>query len=85
MYIGNWVFLDCFPIAASSPLCKQYNVYQDESWGCEWAAGSFPMLSSNSDIEVYTIGGALTDNTVVITVDLDTDTIVSSQVEGNVL
>lgn len=23
-------------IAATSPLCKQYNVYPDESWGCEW-------------------------------------------------
>jgi hypothetical protein len=76
---------EALKIAASSPLCKQYNVYPDESWGCEWAAGSFPMISSNSDLEVYTTGGTLTDNTLVITVDLDSGTIVSSQIEPNVL
>lgn len=74
---------EALKIAASSPLCKQYNVYPNESWGCEWVE-SFPAFN-NHNLEVYTPVGTFYGSTLVITVDLNTGSIVKSELKSNAL
>ena len=64
---------DALKIAATSPLCQQYNVYPDESWDCQW-------LTSPHDGSSIIVSKRLSDgNTLEISVDLNSGTIVNSQ------
>lgn len=62
---------EAFKIAATSPLCAQYNAYPDESWSCTWA-GDTP--DGHTILVSKELGGYFLD----ITVDLNTDSIVNA-------
>jgi len=70
---------EALQIAATSPLCKQYNAYPDESWRCAW--NSSP--SDGHTVDVFT---ALPDGTnfLYITVDLNTHSVVYAQNEPSI-
>jgi len=58
-------------IAATSPVCDEYNTYPDESWNCEWACHP-------ADGHTVIVGKEIKEGTIGITVDLNTLTVVSS-------
>lgn len=62
-------------IAAGSPLCEKYNAYPNESWDVTW---QYPYDGHTA--QVYPMTGFSDGNSIEIIVDLNTNSIVNSEV-----